>query len=155
MHDKSQCQYIKENGRIGVCTVNDEPSLTQQQFAEECDINNIMKRYKDTGEFRHLTSRQGQYADFTEIQDYRAMLDTVRYADEAFMALPAEVRKRFKNDPALLISFLQDTKNRGEAESLGLIDKKTEAPKNDVTINDATKNGVPVNTNAPISGATK
>ena len=29
--------------------INEEPSLTQQSFAEECDINNIVERYMISG----------------------------------------------------------------------------------------------------------
>ena len=37
------------------------------------------------------------------------------------MALDANVRKRFHNDPAELIDFVSDEKNRDEAVRLGLL----------------------------------
>lgn len=114
----------RENGTLRVITINDEPSMTQQQYKDECDINNIMKKYQSTGEFRHLTAKQGQYADFSDIMDYQDMLHTIQYADEAFAALPAEVRLRFKNDPGSLITFLQDDKNYDEGVKLGLLEPK-------------------------------
>lgn len=125
MKDPTQVTYLKPNGRLGVMTVNEEPSRTQQQYAEECDINNIMRKYSTTGEFTHLTSKQGRYADFSEIKDYRSMLHTVMEAESAFMALPADVRLRFKNDPHELLSFIQDTKNYDEALKLGLVNPRT------------------------------
>lgn len=114
----------RENGTLDVATLNDEASMTQQQFAAECDINNIMKKYNSTGEFTHLTSKQGQYADFSQITDYRDMLDTVRYAQEAFSSLPADVRLKFRNDPGELLAFLQDEKNYDEGVKLGLINAR-------------------------------
>lgn len=39
------------------------------------------------------------------------------------MSLPAELRKRFRNDPGMLLAFLEDPQNRAEAESLGLVDR--------------------------------
>lgn len=126
-------EHSVRNGRLRVQTINLEPSLTQQQFAADCDINNIMRKYQTTGEFTHLTSKQGRYADFSDITDYREMLDTVKYADEAFASLPADVRLRFKNDPAHLLEFLQDSKNYDEGVKLGLLNPKTGEPlKNDL-----------------------
>lgn len=139
MIDKNQKITVnKETGRVHVETVNKEPSMTQQQFKEECDINNIMKKYSTTGEFTHLTRKGGQYADFSEITDYQTMLDTVRYAEEAFASLPAEVRKKFSNNPGDLIAYLQDPNNREEAITLGLVEKpkvNNEASNDDKKLN--------------------
>lgn len=144
MIDKNQIiEKDPKTGRVRVYTLNLEKSLTQQQYAAECDINNIMRKYETTGEFTHLTGKTGVYADFSEIKDYREMLDTVRYADEAFKALPAKMRQRFGEDPGQLLEFLQDRKNYDEAVQLGLIDPK---------INDSTKNNSdskPDSTTAP------
>lgn len=124
-------QHIYEHpitGRICVETINTEPSMTQQQFKDECDINNIIKRYNETGEFLSKTSKQGQFADFSQIQDYQSMLTQVIHADEAFSSLPATTRLRFNNDPASLINFLQNEKNYDEGVKLGLISPKQNIP---------------------------
>lgn len=114
----------RPDGSLDVATLNLEPSLTEQQWADDCDVNNIMKRYQTTGEFRHLTGKQGYYADFSNITDYRDMLDTVRYAQEAFASLPADLRQRFLNDPGKLLEFLQDEKNYDEGVKLGLLEPR-------------------------------
>lgn len=111
----------RDDGSLDVATLNDEPSMTQQQFAAECDINNIMKKYDSTGLITHLAKRPAMYGDFSQIQDYQAMLDTIRYADEAFMTLPASTRQRFENDPQKLLTFLHDPKNYDEGVSLGFL----------------------------------
>lgn len=146
MKNEHQHIYVDDRGKTRVVTVNKEPSMTRQEFAAECDINNIMKKYESTGQFMHLTSKQGMYADFSEISDYQTMLETVRYADSAFAALPAEVRKRFGNNPGNLIDFLKDEKNYDEGVSLGILqkrpDKKAEGqplPDNDEQIKSTTK----------------
>lgn len=126
----------RPNGTIRVQTINEEPSMAQQQFADECDINNIMAKYQKTGEFTHATNKQGVYADFTNITDYRAMVDTVMYAREAFALLPAQVRARFRNDPAQLLEFIQNDKNYDEAVKLGLLTPK-DLPTNNLANNDA------------------
>lgn len=108
-------------GRRRVQTINDEPTRTQQQFAEECDINYIMQKYEKTGQFTTHFKTGGKYADFSNIQDYQDMLHTVQYAQDAFMTLPADTRSRFRNDPQQLLNFLHDTNNYDEGVKLGLL----------------------------------
>lgn len=134
MLDKNVIRERRPNGTLRVATSNPDPSLTQQQFKEECDINTIMNKYIKTGEFRALTGRGGVYADFSEIKDLQSMLDTVRLAQDAFASLPAQVRQRFANDPAQLLAFIQDTNNRDEAIKLGLIDRPTTEPNDEPSL---------------------
>ena len=44
------------------------------------------------------------------------------------MALPAQIRSRFENDPAKLIDFLDNSENLDEAIKLGLVSKFEELP---------------------------
>jgi len=37
------------NGRIKVQTINNQDTRTQQQFKDDVDVNNIIKKYKRTG----------------------------------------------------------------------------------------------------------
>lgn len=99
---------------------------TQQQFAEEADINTIVRRFGLTGELPE-NIRVPQYGDFTGIGDYKEALNAVRAADEAFMQMPADLRYKFSNDPQRLLEFLADGKNRQEAQALGLL-KEVEVP---------------------------
>lgn len=124
--------HKRENGNLRVQLVNEEPSRTQQQFRDECDINNIMKQYKATGSITHVNNRnQGVYADLVNLPDYKEQLENVIAARQLFNDLPAALRKRFSNDPQELIDFLSDSNNRDEAIKLGLIDSPKNA--NDLT----------------------
>lgn len=98
----------------------EDPTLAQQQFKDECDINNILERFGVTGELPSGV-RQPQYGDFTGVFDYQSALNAVLAADEAFMAMPAQVRARFDNDPAKFVDFVADEANREEAVRLGLV----------------------------------
>ena len=40
-------------------------SLTQQQFADECDVNNILAKYRATGLLTHIKHHNGNYRDFS------------------------------------------------------------------------------------------
>lgn len=98
----------------------DKP-LTQQSAKDECDINLIVERAK-RGAIIEPRPEAPMYGDFSEIpKDLRECLVIARRADELFMSLDANIRRRFDNDPALMLDFLNDSKNRDEAISLGLV----------------------------------
>lgn len=102
-----------------VFTVNHEPSLADQTQKEECDVNNIVaKHYKNRIPF---PNNPGMYADVSMISDLQGALDDVRKANEAFDALPSELRARLGNDPRNLISYLNDSRNFEEASNYGLL----------------------------------
>ena len=107
---------------------NNSPSLTQQQFKDECDINKIMDRYLRTGVLSDPLQNRGtpKYGDYADIGDYMDHMNKVVEANEMFEALPASIRKRFNNNPGELIDFVMNDDNRKEAEFLGLIEKKEE-----------------------------
>ena len=107
----------------------EEPTLAQQQFKDECDINNILRQFNITGQLPD-TPLSPRYGDFSGIGDYHSALNAVIAAEVQFMALPANIRARFENDPAQLIDFLGDENNRSEAEKLGLL----EVPKAESTV---------------------
>lgn len=94
---------------------------TRQADAEACDINVIMRRYEKTGMLPTMAQVEGYFADVSDMGDYRTALSVVREADGMFMALPAEVRRRFDNDPAAFVDFMADPANRDEAVKLGLV----------------------------------
>lgn len=100
-------------------------SLTQQSFAEECDINEIVRRFGLTGEMPQSFAMP-MAGDFTGISDFHSAVNMVVQAQEEFETLPAELRKRFANDPGELIAFLGDERNREEAVKLGLVNKPVE-----------------------------
>lgn len=103
-----------------------EPSLTQQHFKDECDVNRIMQRYQETGNWGEQMDVRPQFGDFSNEFDFRTAQETVIRAQAAFESLPSKVRRRFGNDPAELLEFLQDEANRDEAIMLGLIEKPQE-----------------------------
>lgn len=105
---------------IDLYTGEELPSMTKQAFAEECDINSIMRRYETTGTVDHINRREPAYGDFTDVKSYHEAANVVIAAEAAFADLPAKVRDRFGNDPAKLMEFLQDPANQDEAIALGL-----------------------------------
>lgn len=94
-----------------LATFNTEDSLTNQSDASEADINILVKKFGITGQLPQITGLQPLYGDFTSGDDYRAMLDRVNAAREAFEQIPAHIRKEFDNDPAKFVDFASDEKN--------------------------------------------
>lgn len=132
-------KITNQNGRIRVQTINEEPTRTQQHYKDQCDVNNIIAKYKKTGVITHLARSQGVYADVSQITDYQTSLQKVMDAQNAFSTLPSELRLRFNNDPQQLLAFLQDPKNYDEGVTLGLYEQKTEPTPESITQNNDKK----------------
>jgi phage internal scaffolding protein len=100
---------------------NFEPSLTRQEFADECDINVIMARYEKTGVISHVIERAPMYVDWTaqpsSLMDALAIMGD---ADAAFMSLPAKVRREFDNDPLQFVDYAADPANLDQMREWGL-----------------------------------
>lgn len=126
MEFKTRYDYQYDKGEV-VC---DTPTMTQQHFKDECDINSIISRYNVTG-YLPESDKPMQYGDFTNVSDFMTAQNIIIEAQERFDALPSDVRKRFDNNPANLLEFMQDDSNREEAIKLGLINN----PDRDIVIN--------------------
>jgi phage internal scaffolding protein len=103
-----------------------DPSLTQQQFAEESDINTIVDRFMKSGVLPE-PSTMPQYVDYEGVFDFQTAMNVVRQADENFMRMDARVRSRFDNSPQKFLEFFADPDNRDEGRRLGLLMPAPEA----------------------------
>lgn len=101
-------------------------SKTRQEFKQECDLHSLVKKFGRTPEGRRaLANAQGfaetcQFGDVSAVPDFRAARDAINASNAAFMALPPKVRRRFENDPAEFLDFMQNPANLEEARFLGL-----------------------------------
>lgn len=111
---------------VEALTSSGEPgeSMTQQEFAQESDINYIAERYGLTGKMPQVLDLP-TYGDFTGVFDYATANQVLIDAQTSFMQLPAKVRARFQNNPQALLEFLADETNREEAVALKLVNEKT------------------------------
>lgn len=123
----------RSNGTRRVQTQIEGESMTQQQFAQACDLKTIIKQRSQLGIPLEIPNDpfDGAIQDFTSSNDYRENLHRVMQAQDAFMALPAQIRKKFDNDPAELISFLEKDENYDEALKLGLLKEGSKPRQND------------------------
>ncbi len=100
---------------------SEEEKLTKESMAAECDINNIMKRYEKTGLHDHVNTHQGDYGDYTQVQDYQISLQQIINAKDMFQSIPASIRSRFNNSPKEFLDFVSDENNVPEMREMGLI----------------------------------
>jgi len=98
----------------------EDPSLAQQQFKDEADINVLVQRFGLVGTMPQ-NPQLPQYGDFSEIVDFQTALNAVHRARDQFAALPSGIRDRFNQSPQALLSFLSNPANRDEAVRLGLV----------------------------------
>lgn len=97
-------------------------SLTDDSFADSCDIHKMLKRYLLAGEMPQ--GNPGAFVDVAMLpDDFLAAQVRVKAAETAFMELPSDLRARFKNSPVELLSFLANPANVEEARELGLFVK--------------------------------
>lgn len=104
--------------------VCEDASLTHQEFARECDINEIMRKYEKHGILTHVREVQEQFIDVAGLpEDYHSALNYVRDVEALFATLPASAREAFQNDPSVYLDALQsddpDVKDR--LHEMGLI----------------------------------
>lgn len=111
--------FQKVSGHRGDLT-EFSPSLTRQEFAEECDINEIMARYEATGAISHVNKAEPVYLDTTEYPGLQASMDLFREAATAFNSLPAKVRREFDNDPQKFVDFACEPGNVARMREWGL-----------------------------------
>lgn len=96
-----------------------DPTRTQQQFKEECDINTIVRNFGVTGMLPQNV-RMPLTNEFVEAMDYQTAMNKIIEADQAFLQLPAEVRDTFRNDAGKFVEFATDPKNVDQCRKWGL-----------------------------------
>lgn len=118
----AETDFYKSNGSDTV-HYPEGPSLTRQEFAEECDINSLMRKYDGhvIGGPGNLPPLEPVYFDFAEApQTLMEFMDMQMRAEQAFMMLPAVVRKEFDNDAIQFVEFASDPGNLEQMRTWGL-----------------------------------
>jgi len=112
--------------KVGLACAPDS-SMTKQTFKDECNINKIISKYQKTGALDHVNKYQPSYGFATAI-DFRESMEVVLKGQEMFDALPSNLRKRFDNNPAEFLEFVQDAKNEPQLIELGLATRREQSP---------------------------
>lgn len=144
--DPSEHKRRKEATALRCLDINGKPvndaskSVAVQDKRDSCDINRIVKKVTrpdgqiDAMTLQSIAKAPGRYGDFTGAADFQEVSNRVIRMNNAFMALPAETRLKFDNDPAKMIEFVTNPANEDESVKLGLLPppvwdrKKIETP---------------------------
>lgn len=114
------------------------PSKTDQSFATDSDINNLVRRFVKNGgnlydpaTLLNAKPSQPRFGDFSNIPDLLVAATEITRAQEMFAQLPAEVRDFFSYDPLRLLAFIEEARKnpelRQKAVQLGLMEKSAGA----------------------------
>jgi phage internal scaffolding protein len=98
----------------------DDKGLTEQSHKKSCDMHHIMKNAERTGVIEHLNAYPAGYGDMPSSTDFHEHMNAVVAAQEMFESVPSEIRKKFGNDPAEFLEFMEDNKNYEAIEKMGL-----------------------------------
>lgn len=95
-------------------------SYTIQSGKDQCDINNIIRRYQRTGILEHINKSTADYIDLPDVSDYQASLNFLMQARDAFNQLPSTIRDEYDNDPGEFLAALGDPANHSHFVDLGI-----------------------------------
>lgn len=95
-----------------------EPSVTKQEFKDDCDINKILNKFQRTGALEHYSRYSPSYGDYTAT-DYQTSLNLIKTAQTMYDALPSSIRDLYPT-PEAFLNFVQDPSNSSKMDELGL-----------------------------------
>lgn len=106
-----------------------KPSLTQQEFKESCDINNILAKFSVQAQAlgvsvsQLMPQDQGTYGDFSNLDDFQTAQNKISFLNDQFSNLPSDVRRKFGDDLNTFMSALSDPNRIDELGELGVWNK--------------------------------
>ncbi len=99
-----------------------KPTMTQQHFRDECDINKIVERAIRTGDTTVFTSTQrAEFYDASAITDYVDAMALIDDVNDDFNSLPSATRAMFGNNVSQYVEFMSNPANWDKARELGLL----------------------------------
>lgn len=98
-----------------------EPSETQQQFRDECNISLAVNRWLKHGIEPKRLRENPLFADVSELTSYSDAIDAAVVAREMFMTLDSRTRKLMDNNPQVMLDVLQRN-DLSELVSYGLME---------------------------------
>lgn len=102
-----------------------QPSLTQQQFKDECEIESLLKAH-NLGQVMGILNnhqREPLYGDVSDIPDFHDSQNHVARATEYFQGLPSDVRAQFNNNLGEFLSALNNPSARDALTDMGVLKK--------------------------------
>lgn len=96
-------------------------SKVQEQFADACQTDTIIRKYNMMGINPFIASGDSQYLDTTQIPSFVASQNAQVKVREYFEGLPSDVRLEFNNDPQQFAEAVLDPQNADYLREIGVL----------------------------------
>lgn len=100
---------------------SDQESKVQEQFADACQTDTIIRKYNMMGVNPFIASGGSQYLDTTEIPSFVVAQNSQVKVREYFEGLPSDIRLEFNNDPAQFAEAVLDPQNADYLREIGVL----------------------------------
>lgn len=100
---------------------SDQPSKVQEQFADACQTDTIIRKYNMMGVNPFIASGGSQYLDTTQIPDFICANNAQVKVKEYFEGLPSDIRLEFNNDPMQFAEVVSDPRNADYLREIGIL----------------------------------
>lgn len=133
----------------------DSPSLARPEFEPECNINNILAKFKVTGVLVDpsvRTLRQPMFMDCTSLPDLAQYHEQLNGCKVAFEQLPEQVKEAFGFDARTAMHWLS---NATDAQVVHLFNQLVPSPLKGGLGGASTPQNGPVDVSAPPDSADK
>lgn len=123
--------YTRYNAPKSPIADSSKPSLTQQEFKESCDINNILSKFSVQAQALGvdpsllMPQDQGTYGDFSNLDDFQTAQNKIAFLSDQFSNLPSDVRRKFGDDLNSFIGAISDPNRIDELGELGVWNKQS------------------------------
>lgn len=120
---------------------SDLESKVQEQFADACQTDTIIRKYNMLGVNPFIAAGGSQYLDTTEIPSFVVAQNSQVKVREYFEGLPSDIRLEFNNDPAQFAEAVLDPQNADYLREIGVLaplpaeqeGEKQSAPSGDIS----------------------
>lgn len=96
-------------------------SKVQEQFADACQTDTIIRKYNTMGVNPFIAAGVSQYLDTTQIPDFVCAQNAQIKVKEYFEGLPSDVRLEFNNDPMQFAEVVSDPRNADYLREIGIL----------------------------------
>ena len=105
-----------------------QPSMTDQSFKDDCNINNVVDRHGRIDPEAIINRRQGQYTDASEVPQLQESLNAGIAEGQIMLQANPELQRLANNDPRQVEKVLADPENRELLIKAGIFNKPEPVP---------------------------
>lgn len=96
-------------------------SKVQEQFADACQTDTIIRKYNMMGVNPFISAGGSQYLDTTQIPSFVVAQNAQIRVKEYFEGLPSDIRLEFNNDPMQFAEVVSDPRNADYLREIGVL----------------------------------